>query len=125
MKRWEKILWGTLIGGLLFACGFFLNGYLHPASTPAAPQISETPFARVSVDSVVSADPVAATSVAVVAAAPTAQPADSNVIVYITKSGSKYHSAGCEYLSKSCIPITLTEAKAKGYTPCSKCDPPK
>lgn len=55
---------------------------------------------------------------------PTPPPAN-DPIVYITKTGEKYHSAGCSSLSKSCIPIKLSEAKAKGYTPCSKCDPPR
>lgn len=41
--------------------------------------------------------------------------------VYITKSGSKYHSYGCQYLKKSCIAIDLPVAKARGYSPCSKC----
>lgn len=40
--------------------------------------------------------------------------------VYITKTGSKYHTAGCRYLAKSSIPIPLSEAK-KRYTPCSVC----
>ena len=44
-------------------------------------------------------------------------------IVYITKTGEKYHSFGCRYLRKSCIPIPLTEAKRRGYTPCSVCEP--
>ncbi|MHB1316190.1 MAG: hypothetical protein ACYCX2_12065 [Christensenellales bacterium] len=45
-------------------------------------------------------------------------------IVYITKTGSKYHSEGCQYLRKSCISISLEQAKKLGYTPCSKCHPP-
>ena len=45
-------------------------------------------------------------------------------IVYITKTGSKYHRAGCRYLSQSCIPIKLSDAIAQGYTPCSVCNPP-
>jgi micrococcal nuclease len=44
-------------------------------------------------------------------------------IVYITKTGSKYHRAGCRYLSKSSIPIERKEAIARGYTPCSVCKP--
>ncbi len=43
--------------------------------------------------------------------------------VYITKTGEKYHTAGCSYPGKDKIPISLSEAKAKGYTPCSKCHP--
>jgi endonuclease YncB( thermonuclease family) len=42
-------------------------------------------------------------------------------IVYITKSGKKYHRSGCTYLQKSAIPISLKDAKEK-YTPCSKCN---
>lgn len=44
--------------------------------------------------------------------------------VYITNTGEKYHSDGCQYLSKSKIPISLSDAKARGYTPCSRCGPP-
>lgn len=40
--------------------------------------------------------------------------------VYITRTGSKYHRAGCSYL-KSCIAISKKDAIAAGYTPCSKC----
>lgn len=47
--------------------------------------------------------------------------ATSDVTVYITRTGSKYHAFGCRYLSKSCIPISLKEAISKGYTPCSVC----
>jgi micrococcal nuclease len=45
------------------------------------------------------------------------------VTVYVTRSGAKYHKAGCSYL-KSSIPMDLEEAK-KRYGPCSKCSPPK
>jgi len=45
--------------------------------------------------------------------------------VYKTETGSKYHSDGCSYLSKSRIPISLADAKAEGLTPCSKCNPPQ
>ena len=44
--------------------------------------------------------------------------------VYVTNSGKKYHSAGCQYLSRSCHAIDLKDAIAEGYTPCSRCDPP-
>ena len=41
--------------------------------------------------------------------------------VYITKSGKKYHRATCSYLTSSKIEIKLSEAKQKGYSPCSRC----
>ncbi len=44
-------------------------------------------------------------------------------IVYITKTGAKYHRAGCKYLRKSSIPIKLRDAVLK-YSPCSVCKPP-
>lgn len=44
-----------------------------------------------------------------------------SVTVYITNTGSKYHRSGCQYLRKSCIPISLDNAKSRGYTACSKC----
>lgn len=47
-----------------------------------------------------------------------------DVTVYVTKTGKKYHSAGCMFLSKSSIPIKLSEAKARGFAPCGKCNPP-
>ena len=48
-----------------------------------------------------------------------------DLIVHITKTGEKYHSAGCRYLKKSDIEVTLSEAKNRGLTPCSKCNPPR
>lgn len=41
--------------------------------------------------------------------------------VYITNTGSKYHRSGCQHLRKSCISISLSDAKDRGYSPCSKC----
>ncbi|MGV8905920.1 MAG: ComEC/Rec2 family competence protein [Acetobacterium sp.] len=57
---------------------------------------------------------------------PVATPSeDQSVTVYTTNTGTKYHVDGCTYLSKSKIPISLGDAKAKGLTPCSKCQPPQ
>ncbi|MCH1983218.1 MBL fold metallo-hydrolase [Ruminococcus sp. OA3] len=49
----------------------------------------------------------------------------SGAIVHITKTGKKYHNAGCRHLKSSDIEVPLREAKAKGMTPCSKCRPPQ
>ena len=48
----------------------------------------------------------------------------TDATVYITKSGDKYHQAGCRSLAESSIPISLKDAKARRYTPCSVCRPP-
>lgn len=42
-------------------------------------------------------------------------------IVYVTKTGKKYHKEYCKSLKKSKIPIELNQAKQKGYTPCKLC----
>lgn len=48
----------------------------------------------------------------------------SAVTVYVTDTGSKYHSYGCQYLRQSCHGMTLYQAKQAGYTACSRCGPP-
>ncbi|QHQ62758.1 hypothetical protein Ana3638_19880 [Anaerocolumna sedimenticola] len=50
---------------------------------------------------------------------------DNSTIVYITKTGKKYHLPNCPYLSQSKIKTSLNDAKAKNLTPCSRCNPPK
>lgn len=57
---------------------------------------------------------------------PTATPvpqAPISYTVYITRTGEKYHSYGCQYLRQSCIAIDKDDAIAQGYSPCSKCNP--
>lgn len=49
--------------------------------------------------------------------------APQNETVYVTKTGKKYHRAGCRSLSKSAIPMKLKDV-ASAYTPCSVCKPP-
>lgn len=53
--------------------------------------------------------------------APVTVMAAENDVVYITNTGKKYHAANCSSLRKSKHAITLANAKASGYTPCSKC----
>jgi len=53
------------------------------------------------------------------------EPKDADITVYITKTGTKYHRADCEWVARSKIPISLKDAKSKGYEPCGACDPPK
>jgi endonuclease YncB( thermonuclease family) len=53
------------------------------------------------------------------------QPAETSgeIVVYVTKSGTKYHREGCQYLKKSARAIPLEEAVER-YAPCSRCKPP-
>jgi predicted small secreted protein len=44
-------------------------------------------------------------------------------IVYITKTGDKFHRSSCHYLSKSKISISRDDAISAGYTACSVCKP--
>lgn len=41
--------------------------------------------------------------------------------VYVTRTGSKYHRYGCQYLRKSCYSMSKSNARAQGYTACSRC----
>jgi competence protein ComEC len=45
-------------------------------------------------------------------------------VVYITRTGAKYHTGSCSYLRQSKIEITLGDAIQRGYDPCSRCKPP-
>ena len=44
-------------------------------------------------------------------------------IVFITRTGIRYHKGSCRYLRKSKIPIEIEEAEIEGYTPCKVCKP--
>lgn len=44
-------------------------------------------------------------------------------IVYITKTGKKYHKSSCGHLRKSKIAIEKSKAKELGYTACGTCKP--
>lgn len=44
--------------------------------------------------------------------------------VHYTRTGKKYHSSGCRYLSGSDYVCTLEQAQKKGLSACSKCNPP-
>lgn len=52
-----------------------------------------------------------------------AAPQPQSVTVYATRTGEKYHRAGCRHLARSQIPMALADAAAR-YGPCSVCRPP-
>jgi hypothetical protein len=49
----------------------------------------------------------------------------ATITVYITRTGEKYHRGDCRYLRQSKIAVSLKEAVARGYGPCSVCKPPQ
>ncbi len=48
--------------------------------------------------------------------------AASSDTVYVTKSGAKFHKAGCQHLTNP-IAVSRQEAIQKNYTPCAVCKP--
>lgn len=50
---------------------------------------------------------------------------NKNITVWISRTGKKYHSSSRCSNMKSPSEVKLSEAKYLGYTPCSKCKPPK
>lgn len=65
------------------------------------------------------------------ASQPAAEPASGEpraadgVLVYVTPHGKKYHRQDCQHVRKGATALTLREARARGYTPCSRCKPPE
>ena len=66
---------------------------------------------------------IAVALVLLVAFAATAIAQSPDAVVYVTRTGEKYHKAGCSSLSRSQIATTLAAA-SKRYGPCSNCKPP-
>lgn len=50
---------------------------------------------------------------------------DNEPLVWIPKSGSKYHSKSTCSNMKNPSQVSLDVATGLGYTPCKKCNPPK
>lgn len=51
--------------------------------------------------------------------------ANGNEVVYITQTGSKYHSSECRHLRQSSIKVSLEQAINNGYGDCSHCYVPQ
>jgi len=50
-----------------------------------------------------------------------AAPVPEDTIVYVTRGGSKYHRANCQYKGQNAMAVRVGEARAAGYQPCSRC----
>lgn len=42
-------------------------------------------------------------------------------IVYVTRTGHRYHQGWCRYLRQSKIPMSRSKALQAGFTPCRVC----
>jgi hypothetical protein len=51
--------------------------------------------------------------------------ATATTVVYVGKSGSRYHLKGCRYLKGAGKEITVGEAMKKGLAPCNVCKAPR
>lgn len=49
--------------------------------------------------------------------------AGSTTTVYVTKSGKKYHTQDCQFLTPGASAMSVADATARGLTPCSRCKP--
>jgi len=55
----------------------------------------------------------------------TNMPRPGEPIVFISPTGSKYHTRECRYTTATSTPVPLSAAKAQGYDPCKVCHPPE
>jgi len=135
------VLMLSILLTMAIGCGSSAKTTSNPPSTPTVQQstvvppttsqpTTVTPTAQPTTTQTTTVAPTTQTTQPATKPATTnvAQPVQTNTqsqTVYTTNTGSKYHSAGCRYLAKSCIPITLANAKASGLGPCSVCNPPR
>lgn len=54
---------------------------------------------------------------------PSSSKNDKTQDVYVTKTGSKYHTDKCRYYHDNCVKISKEDAEANGYEPCESCNP--
>jgi hypothetical protein len=54
---------------------------------------------------------------------PAPSTANPDEVVYVTRTGTKYHRAGCRFLAKGATAIRLADVGTK-YQPCGVCHPP-
>ena len=90
------------------------------ASEPAVPAASESVPAASS-ESAAAPAPVETAPAPVVTTPVPAQPQQQEVMVWISTTGSKYHSRSSCSNMKNPSQVTLEQAQALGLTPCKKC----
>ena len=128
-----QVVWNRVSGSYLFRTDeqgtiiFVTDGKQLAAYRPPvngqyqALAAYQTPGSLVAQAQPASAQPPVAAQSQPMTAAQNPQAASTET-VYVTKSGTKYHKAGCQSLSNSSIPMNRTEAAQK-YGPCGICKP--
>lgn len=53
------------------------------------------------------------------------QSENDELTVYVTDTGERYHLSSCRTLRGNGRPISLGEARRRGYTACRVCQPPR
>ena len=114
--QYERLLRYVYIGDLMVNAELVAKGYANAATYPPDVAFSEQ---FVALEAQARNNNLGLWAPPPPQPTPTAQPAPSggDVTVYITNTGEKYHSDGCQYLRQSKIPISLADAKARGYEP--------
>lgn len=101
-KEAKKGLWGD---------GATIVSDAQPATAPST--TSPTPQRQAT-----------ASSEAIQRSTPQPRAQTQETTVYVTRTGAKYHRDGCRYLSRSRIPMSLSDAQ-QSYSACSVCRPPQ
>lgn len=109
-----RIAYLLLLLSLLYGCA--------PAPT-SPPTTSQEPAPQVEAQAAQPAEATVQAPAPEESAPAVAEPSPSGDTVYVTKTGGKYHRAGCGSLSRSQIAISREQAIANGYEPCGRCDP--
>lgn len=128
-KDWSGKFLGCLLAAVILALivascsgGSDDPTYTIPTPTPTV-AVTETPAPTAAPTPTPEPTP---TPTAAPAAAPAPAPAAAEPqteTVYVTKSGTKYHRAGCSHLKSSKIEMDKDAAIAAGYTACKSCNP--
>lgn len=110
MKKFISVL---LIGAMVFltSCGF--DSTSEENSFVIQNEVSKSVGEQITIDDLFDEEETQDTY----------QAETEEYIVYRTRTGKKYHSSGCQYLSQSCIEITLENAERRGLKPCYVCQP--
>lgn len=103
----------ALLGAVLLFAGVAWGAVLYSENNEAPDRPAERPVIATITETLASSS----------TAAFAAEPQKKEVTVYVTNTGEKYHRDGCRHLRRSRNPMTLTEARRRGYEACKVCRP--